>query len=287
MRPPAVVTVTHRSGHTLPALLETLAHHQPESPVVVVDSGSPEGPPAVPPGVALVSLTRNVGFGAACNAGAAHPSVADATHLAFLNPDVRLQGPTLDQIVRGFGPATGIATGPVVDTRGEPAPAAWGPTSPARAFWYASGLRVLRLRQVVGRIRATGSGTSGASMVRDRLQVDGHVLGGAMVVTRRCFDEIGGFDEGFFLYWEDADLCWRARAAGWDVELLPSTPFVHAAGTSSSGTTDDDRRAWYADGAERFADRHLDPRDARRLRRALRLGDALRRARPGRGRGRP
>jgi N-acetylglucosaminyl-diphospho-decaprenol L-rhamnosyltransferase len=276
----AAVVVAHRSAARLPGLLGTLGRAEPGVQVVVVDSGSPGGPPAVPPSVHLVALDDNVGFGRAGNAGVA--AAGDEWDVvALLNPDVRLAGPSLTELAAALAdrPDVGVATGPVVDAEGTRSPSAWGPTSALRAFWFASGWRLPRARRLVGRLagRAGGALTSSRTLVEDDLRVDGHVLGGAMVVRRACWDELGGFDPRYFLYWEDADLCHRARALGWEVRVLPCTPIVHEAGTSSEGVVDAQRWDWYVEGADVFASEHLTPWRRLLLLGALRLGRAMRR----------
>lgn len=276
-----VIVVTHRSAAVLPDLLTSLAAHEPGVETVVVDSGSGTDLPMVPPEIEIVALANNEGFASACNAGAASLLDKDVDHLICLNPDVRLQGPSLTQLVNGLRqrPRVGIATGPVVDGSGKRVSSAWGPTSPARAAWFASGLQLPRLRGAVGRLlpAAGGMATATATLASDDVLVDGHVLGGAMAVRRECWEELGGFDEDYFLYWEDADLCHRARQRGWEVRVLPCTPIVHQAGTSSAGVVEEQRWRWYVDGAETFARKHLDDRGRRRLLAALRWGRRLRR----------
>lgn len=280
--PPRIgtVVVTHRSGERVAGLLSSLARHEPEVQVVIVDSGSPEGPPhtAVP----VLALEKNVGFGTACNRGVAFLlDRDDHDFLCMLNPDVRLQGATLRELTRELQerPNVGIATGPMVDPSGERQPAAWGQTSPLRALWFATGWQFPRLRRLAGRLSGNGLMASSASLIEDEMEIDGHVLGGAMVVRRECWNQLGGFDESYFLYWEDAELCQRARELGWKLAVLPCTPIIHDAGTSSSGVTSDDRWHWYVEGAQRFADRHLSAKQADRLITALRVGRFLRRRR--------
>jgi len=62
----------------------------------------------------------------------------------------------------------------------------------------------------------------------------GWVSGGALIIRRRLFKQLGGFDPQFFLYWEDVDLCRRAREAGWQVILLPQAGVLHQRGSSLS-----------------------------------------------------
>src|SRR5262249_43639933 len=62
--------------------------------------------------------------------------------------------------------------------------------------------------------------------VRSRMKVP-WVTGCGMLVRRDCFETVGGFDRGYFLYYEDADLCRRARAAGWTVWHEPALRITH------------------------------------------------------------
>lgn len=275
-----VVVVTFRSDRVLPDLLRTLEQHEPGRPIVIVDNASPGGPPD--PGHAeVISLPRNLGYATACNAGAARLRERHGVDvLAFLNPDVRLRGPSLTQLAEGLDgrPSVGVATGPLIDDRGRRVPAAWGPPSVARAFWFGAGFQAPRLRAALGRFIRSGPFTSGASTVRDEFEVEGSVVGGAMLVRRVCFEAVGGFDPGYFMYGEDRDLCQRVRNAGWEVWVLPCEPMVHLR-EASSPTTAEQRSEWYRQGMKRYASQHLDRRAARRISWAFEFGRRLRRLR--------
>ncbi len=223
-----VVVVTHESQAMLPGLLASLATHEPGVPIVVVDDASPSGPPEVGPAT-LIAREENRGYAASCNEGIEAIRRTGVSHVALLNPDVRLQGPSLTELATLLArrPKVGIATGPLESDNGERIPSAWGPTSVRRAMTFAAGFEPVRMRSAAGgALIGSRVSTSDASTVMDDMRVEGHVIGGTMVVRLACLDEIGLFDEEFFLYWEDADLCHRARDAGWEVRLLPCTP-VH------------------------------------------------------------
>jgi N-acetylglucosaminyl-diphospho-decaprenol L-rhamnosyltransferase len=275
-----VVIVTYRSRDPLVRLLDDLCQFEPGLPLVVVDNASPEGPPAVPDSVGLLVRKENNGYGSACNDGVrALPRGPD--FIAFLNPDVRLADSSLTQIAQHLArhPGVGVATGPVVDSQGGRLASAWGRTSIVRALWSATGWRLPRARRMLARVIPGGAGLSSRSMRSDTMDIGGHVLGGTMVVRRACFDDIGGFDESYFLYWEDADLCARARAAGWKIMLLPSTPLIHLEGTSSAGVTGKERWNWYREGADLFATKHLSRGQARTMRLAMTAGEFIGRRR--------
>ncbi|MDX1657709.1 MAG: glycosyltransferase family 2 protein [Nitriliruptorales bacterium] len=274
-----VVIATYDSGELLPPLLAGLQEYEPDAPVVVVDDASPSGPPT-PDGAEVIVNAENRGYAASCNRGVDALRRHEVDFVAFLNPDVRLTGPSLTELVEEMEsrPDVGAATGPLVSPDGRRLPSAWGRTSVRRAFIFAAGLEPVRHRAAAGTMLRGRQHTSHASTVENDLRVDGHVIGGTMMVRMTCLDQVGCFDEEFFLYWEDADLCHRIRAAGWEVRVLPCTPFVHE--EDQPGVLHDERRwKWFVEGAHRFGQKHLVPGQATQLEAALDLGRRLRRIR--------
>ena len=271
-----VVVVTYNSAEVLHELLSSVEQHEPQAEVVVVDSASPTGAPAVGSGQ-LVALADNKGYGHAANVGADwllehHP---DLEAIAFLNPDVRMTDASLSQLTHRLGQRErlGIVTGALVSSRGQRIPSAWGEESAMRRFWYGTGWEARKTRALAGKfLRTHGSMTSARSLTTDEMPVEGFVRGGTMVVRPACWQDIDGFDEDFFMFGEDMDLCRRARMAGWEIGVLPCTPFVLDDRGSSDDADDEERFQWYVDGARRYAAKHLDARTARRLERALWLG---------------
>lgn len=272
-----VVVVVHESDDVLPGLLRSLAQHEPDATVVVVDDASPSGPPDVGE-VELVRAPENRGYAASANRGAAALERLAPDCIAFLNPDVRLQGPSLSQLADQLAgrPTVGIAAGPLQDAEGHRMPSAWGPTSVRRAMVFAAGFEPARLRSAAG-VSLRRMSLPAVSRVQEDLRVEGHVMGGTMLVRTACLEEIGGFDEAFFLYWEDADLCHRARDAGWEVRLLPSVPLRLE--RPPAGLDDERRWGLFVEGAQRFGNKHLVPGQARQLEAALALGRRLGRLR--------
>jgi N-acetylglucosaminyl-diphospho-decaprenol L-rhamnosyltransferase len=96
----------------------------------------------------------------------------------------------------------------------------FGRTGPLRALLPSS--------SVAQRNVVTGAGTDS----RESTVVD-WISGACMLVRRTAFDEVGGFDPKYFLYWEDADLCRRLRARGYHVRYVPCATAVHRVGHSS------------------------------------------------------
>jgi N-acetylglucosaminyl-diphospho-decaprenol L-rhamnosyltransferase len=278
-----VVTVCYESHRLLPGLLRSLAEHEPGTPVVVVDNASPSGPPPldeVEPDrlrPALMVMPENLGYAAAANAGAAYLAEQGVRYLAFLNPDLSLTGPSLSELAGQMAryPQIAIASGPVMTRDGGRIQSA--ATSEGGHFWLASDWRARRTRRLIRRVMRRS--LTGALGPEDELRLEGHILGGVMVVRLRDFQRVDGLDDGFFLYWEDADLCERIRQSGAEVRLLECPPFVHARTPATPGVRDDQRWAWYVDGARRFSAKHLPPGQALQLERALVLGRRLRQLR--------
>src|SRR5690606_5749156 len=176
----------------------------------------------------VVRSPRNVGFAAGCNLGARRGS---APAILFVNPDTRLLPDTIPPLARGLaahGPRallgarhflddeTTLALAPL---RGAPlldeaVHALWG-----RGWLPKQPLRLLARRARLWRAR-------GPQPVRA-------VSGGALLMGRAAFDELGGFDERYFLYVEDIDLCKRARARGMPVLYVPEARVVHYGDQSS------------------------------------------------------
>jgi hypothetical protein len=71
------------------------------------------------------------------------------------------------------------------------------------------------------------------------------VSGACMCVRRDAFEAVGGLDEGFFLYWEDADFCRRLKHAGWRTMYVPTAGAVHVGGRSSRHAADASLEAFH------------------------------------------
>jgi GT2 family glycosyltransferase len=94
------------------------------------------------------------------------------------------------------------------------------------------------------------------------------LVGAALLVRREAVEQIGGFDESFFMFYEEVDLCWRLLEAGWGVALCEESKFIHIGGTST-------RRNWPAmyreqlRGHLRFLAKHWGMREAELARKVL------------------
>jgi GT2 family glycosyltransferase len=200
--------------------------------VVVVDNASQ--PPFAPTGrepwcagitLVVIANTENVGFAAGCNQGAIG-STAD--YVLFLNPDTQVEEHALSVAIEAMEsdsdgwPCTGIVGLPLVDARGQRQATCGHFPNAARIFNQVTGLALL----APARFR-------GCRMMEwdheETRQVD-YVSGACLMIRRRLFEELHGFDARFQLYLEDADLALRARRLGWDAMFLSGPPVFHESG---------------------------------------------------------
>lgn len=85
-------------------------------------------------------------------------------------------------------------------------------------------------------------------------QLTGWVSGGAMIVKQSTWQELSGFDPRFFLYWEDVDLCFRARSAAWTICIMPSIKVIHERGSSMQNLTH--KTLLYDQSADKYFQKH-------------------------------
>jgi N-acetylglucosaminyl-diphospho-decaprenol L-rhamnosyltransferase len=220
--------------------------------VVVVDSFSDAGERAAVTGLAadhgwdLLTPATNVGFGGGSNLGAAHALAAGARVVVFLNPDAWTD------------PAGLAALASAVRSQGRAlvAPRILRPDGDV----YSRGLTYLRL--------ADGT-MSGHRTSPDDVP---WLSGACLAVGEELWGELGGFDEDYFLYWEDVDLSWRALALGARLEVVDGTHVVHDEGGTQQSRGRAKSETYYRyDIRNRmlFARKNLGRAGVRRWRRAL------------------
>jgi glycosyltransferase involved in cell wall biosynthesis/GT2 family glycosyltransferase len=243
-RPLAVLIVTYKSHDLLEQCLASVAEHLPDSPVYVYENSGDQYPGreelvARYPAVHWVMGRVNLGFAAAFNALVEHtPADAD---LLEVNPDARLRGPLTRtrELLRQPGVAV---VSPLV--RDE--------TGPGPAMWDIALRRVTLTRALVAfagkanSLRGTPISPLHARQPAESQGIDGYMGGGVLAYSRAAWNAIGGFDEEFFLYGEDADWQARARAARWRVLLADELDVDHGehgpCSTSGANAVSDERR---------------------------------------------
>jgi GT2 family glycosyltransferase len=227
LRVSAVIVNYKQPQLTLDCIRSLLAALEPVgggTEVIVVDNGSADGSAdaiatAFGDRVKVVAATTNLGFGQGVNTGA---TVARGDWLLLLNNDTTVQPDAVVCLLEAGESRPGIGT-----------VAAQMRFASHPGFVNSAGIGVDRLGVAFDR----GMGEpaqAGALTVTDVFGASG----GAALVRRTMFNALGGLDEAFFLYMEDADLAWRARASGWPCVYTPAAVVHHHhSATSRHGST--------------------------------------------------
>jgi GT2 family glycosyltransferase/nucleoside-diphosphate-sugar epimerase len=225
----AVVIVNHNAGEALAACLKSALSQSRE--VVLVDNASESvefesavAPFAANPSLKILRSPVNAGFAVACNKGAAASS---APCILFLNPDCIALPGLLEKMSDTLhaNPHTGMVGALLLNPDGtEQAGGRRSIPTPWKSFVRAFGLwRILRRHDF--HMEST-------ALPLFPVEVDA-ISGACMMVKRSAFEEVGGFDEGFFLHCEDLDLCMEFKKLGWNIVFSPSAIVLHGKGVCS------------------------------------------------------
>jgi GT2 family glycosyltransferase len=216
----------------LTSLHRTVLDHSFE--VLVVDNASSDGSPEMVaqqfPEATVLRMGSNAGFSRANNHGIRH---ARGRHLLLLNADTVVGPGAVDRLIEFLDatPAAGIAAplllNPDLTDQGT---ARAFPTAAAAVFGRRSPLSRAFPRNRWSRRYLVGRQRHGD----EPFEID-WVSGACMAMPRAVADRVGGLDEGFFMYWEDADWCRRVKSAGHSVHCVPSSRVVHLEGGSRRG----------------------------------------------------
>jgi N-acetylglucosaminyl-diphospho-decaprenol L-rhamnosyltransferase len=220
----AAVVVFHESGESILSCVRSLLTQTrpPESVVVVANSAVPTEIDSQLRGlgVEMLAMKSNVGFGAACNAGAKH---TDQDYIWFVNPDLVCEPHCLETLLREVGDGA-VVVGPAIwtsDGRLERS---------VKSDSYVSAPILLSRELLVGRRLHVGSPTPPTRTANVDV-----VSGACLLLPRDLFWSVGGFDESYFLYGEDVDLCLRLRRSGAEIKYVPDAAGVHDTGTGAGG----------------------------------------------------
>jgi hypothetical protein len=257
----AAILVNYNAGAELALAIQSIADECAgiDWEAVVVDNASTDGSASIvsrwSPRASLLQNDVNVGFARAVNQAVA---VSSAPLIMLINPDCRLQPRALlaMRAVLDAEPSCALVGPRILDPDGTTQGSARGdPDMLTGLFGRTSGLRAVlpavsatRRNVVVEEAIASGA----ASVIVD------WVSGACMLVRRSALDAVGGFDERYFLYWEDADLCRRLRCAGQHVRYVPGATAVHTVGRSSRTAPHPSIRAFHAS-AYRYYATHVAP----------------------------
>jgi N-acetylglucosaminyl-diphospho-decaprenol L-rhamnosyltransferase len=238
MSPPeiAAILVNYNAGGELARALRSIADEMVGRSweALVVDNASSDGSGAsvadFAPMVQLVQNTANVGFSRGVNQGLA---ASTAPLVLIMNPDCRLVAGAVATLrsVLDARPDCAIVGPRILNPDGSVQGSARGDPDMLTGLFGRTALlgRLVPFLPVAKRnVVAEEAIRSGEqSVVVDWLS------GACMLARRTALEQVGGFDERFFLYWEDADLCRRLRLHGHHVRYVPSATAIHRVGQSS------------------------------------------------------
>lgn len=250
-----VVSVAFGAGPDLEAAIRSVLGSAVVRSVTVVDHGSPDaGSVAARTGATCVRDATNPGFGAGQNRGAA---LGSAELILVLNPDCVMHPGALEDGVDFLEshPDVAMVQGAIAnDATGEVERSQGVELGPIHLWARALGLRRLIgigiVRRAANRSRTLRDHVERTPEGPTRVQ---QLAATAVLLRRSAFDAVGGFDDGYFLYGEDLDICRRLRTAGWSLVSLPRPWGRHVGGQSSAGWARRELVWW--EGTMRFAAR--------------------------------
>jgi N-acetylglucosaminyl-diphospho-decaprenol L-rhamnosyltransferase len=245
-----IVTVSYNSSDQVASFLpKAVGSLRTPSHVIVADNDSADIQQtqrlAKKWGASVVRLDRNAGYGAAANAGVAALPAA-CTAVLISNPDVTLTTETVSQLRDALfsDPAIGIVGPRILNADGSTYPSARAIPSIRTGIGHALFSRVWPRNPWTRRYHSDA--------FRSSENIDAGWLSGACLMLRRStFDELGGFDEGYFMYFEDVDLGYRVGQRELRNVYVPGAVVTHVGGE----TTRANKRAMLAahhDSAKRF-----------------------------------
>lgn len=237
--PVYIITLNwNRCTDTL-AFLESCAQQTyPNLRTLVVDNGSTDSSVETIsmqfPQVAQIANGRNLGFAAGANVGLRHALHHGADYVFLANNDTTLAVDAITVLVAAAQAHDAAIASPAI----------FYASMPERVWWL-GGRRRPWLLEVAPLIQS-GS---------DPFIVD-FVTGCGMLISRRCLETVGLFDEQFFMYYEDSDYCLRVQQAGLRILVVPRARMWHKVATSSGGSDSPSERYHMAASSIRFFRKH-------------------------------
>lgn len=181
--------------------------------VVVVDNNSGDGMEESLikfPKVDFIQTGDNLGYSGGNNIGVKAALSKGAEYVFVLNPDTTVKVDTIFRLVEGIKRDEADVVGPKIYFHG------------GKVIWYAGGQ--FDMKNVIGKHRGVDEIDRGQF---DKDVETDFVTGAAMMVKREVFEKNGFFDDRYFLYYEDADFCMRAKKAGFGVYYIPEAVVYH------------------------------------------------------------
>lgn len=231
----SIIVVSYNTRDLTIACLDSVARELESFPeisaeVIVVDNASVDGSADAiarhPLGKGLIALDTNIGFARANNLAVPHST---GRLVLLLNPDTVVLHGALSRLLKfaASRPAAGIWGGRTLFPDGRLNPSScWARMTVWNLFCRTVGLTA------VFRGTTLFNGEAYGGWSRNSVREVDIVSGCLLLITRRLWDDLGGFDSQFFMYGEDADLCLRAKAKGARPAITPDATIIHLGGAS-------------------------------------------------------
>jgi GT2 family glycosyltransferase len=222
--------------------------------IIIVDNASDDGSVELIlekfPSIKLIANTENLGFGKANNQAL---EIAEGKYLLLINPDTIVSEDTLDKMIRFFqdNSEAGLTGCKILNPDGtlqlacrRSFPGPW------TSFCKVTGLSNLFPKsKLFARYNLT-------YLDEDQTHEVDAISGSFMMIKKETYDKVGGFDEEFFMYGEDLDLCYRIQQAGFKVYYVHTTQIIHYKGESTKRSRLDETKIFY-DAMHLFVKKHF------------------------------
>ncbi len=220
----AVAILNWNGEELLKKFLPSVIKHSPEADIYVIDNGSTDESVSLInkqfPNVSLILLDKNYGFAGGYNKGIQH---IDADNIVLLNSDVEVSPGWLSPLIEhlAHNPDTQVIQPKIKDLKNK------------KMFEYAGAaggfLDFFGYPYCDGRILF--------KVEKDKGQYDKEkeifwASGACMMIRKKTFEKLGGFDETYFAHQEEIDLCWRIQNEGGKIKYLPHSTVYHLGGAS-------------------------------------------------------
>lgn len=228
----SAILVNYNAGQLLKICVESLLACPVVTEIIVIDNASHDGSLALLEDSAQIQVIRNsqnLGFAVACNQGIAR---AHSDYLLFINPDCSFEAGAVDRLLDWISQKSGVGMvgGFLVNPDGtEQGGGRRAVPTPWRSFVRAFGLYRFSDRWP----KLFYDFYLHKQSLPDRpIEVEA-ISGACMLVKREAIEDVGLWDEGYFLHCEDLDWCMRFRRKGWKIMFVPSAKITHFAGSCS------------------------------------------------------